>query len=80
MFLNDPVPVPLPPGVENACDSLIVGSCPVTAGQPLTQGATIPVFTEYHGGIPAQLRFQINHVSESHEHACVCTLVNVVIH
>lgn len=72
--------VALPPGAENACNSLIVGSCPVIVGQPLTQGTTIPVLTEYHGGIPATLRFQISDVMHGHEHICVCTLVNVVIH
>lgn len=74
------IPVPLPPGAENACNSLIVGACPVTEGQALTHGATIPVLTDYHGGIPAQLRFQISDQMHGHEHICTCTLVNVVIH
>lgn len=72
--------VALPPGASNACNSLTRGSCPVTAGEALTQGTSIPVFSEYHGGIPAQLRFQISDTMHGHEHICVCTLVNVVIH
>ncbi|KAJ6635143.1 Mite group 2 allergen-like Ixo r 2 [Pseudolycoriella hygida] len=71
--------VTLPPGASNACNSLIGASCPVSEGQSVTQGTTIPVFTEYHGGIPAQLRFQISHTMHGHEHICVCTLVNFII-
>lgn len=63
------------------CNSLIVGACPVASGQSLTHGTTIPVFTEYHGGIPAQLRIEVEHTAVGrHHHTCFCTLVNFIIH
>lgn len=67
--------VVLPPELVNACNT-IVGNCPVTQGQLLTQRATIPVSTELHGGIPVELKFYISHAPGFY---CTCTVVNLVI-
>lgn len=71
-------PVFLPPDLGNACNGLTGGaSCPVTQGQQLTHGATIPVDTELHDGIPVQLLFRIFNATGI---SFVCAIVNIVIH
>lgn len=52
-------------------------SCPVAAGQAVTQSATIPVSTDYHDGIPAQLRVTMTNAQGL---VNVCCLINLVIH
>lgn len=74
------IPVALPPGAENACNGLINGSCPVTVGEQLTHGEAIPVMSEYHGGIPAQLRVQISDQVDGIEHIVFCTIVNLILY
>lgn len=66
----------MPPELADACNT-IVGNCPVTQGQMLTQRATIPVSTEHHGGIPAELKVYISHAPGFY---CTCAVVNIVIH
>lgn len=56
---------------------MIVGACPVTAGQALTQGATLPVSTEHHGGIPAQLTVTMTNAEGVIN---MCCLINLIIH
>lgn len=71
-------PVLLPPELSNACNGLTGGaSCPVSHEQQLTHGATIPVDTELHDGVPVQLQFRIINASGI---PFVCTIVNIVIH
>lgn len=71
-------PVFIPPELGNACNGLTGGvSCPVAQGQQLTHGATIPVDTELHDGIPAQLLFRIINAAGV---PFVCLIVNIVIH
>lgn len=67
--------VPLTPELSDGCNTL-VGACPVTAGQTLTQFATIPVPSNIRGGIPAQLKIKMAH---AYELFCTCFLINVII-
>ncbi|KAG4078282.1 hypothetical protein HA402_012992 [Bradysia odoriphaga] len=69
-------PVELPPELRDACNTIVEG-CPVTEGQILTQRATIPVTSDFGGGIPAQLKFYISHDPGFY---CTCAMVNIVIH
>ncbi|KAG4071591.1 hypothetical protein HA402_011745 [Bradysia odoriphaga] len=68
--------IPLPPALANACNTM-TPSCPVAAGQAVTQTATIPVSTEYHDGIPAQLRVTMTNAQGV---VNTCNLINLVIH
>lgn len=52
-------------------------ACPVSAGQQVTQSATIPVSTELHGGIPAQLRVTMTNAAGA---VNTCCLINLIIH
>lgn len=47
--------VPLPSELYNACNWLVDSSCPVNAFDTLTHGATIPIFSEFQGGVPVNL-------------------------
>lgn len=76
LFIILRLSVQLSPELSDACNT-IVGSCPVTQGQMLTQRATIPVATEISGGIPSELKFYISHAPGFY---CTCAVVNIVIH
>lgn len=52
-------------------------ACPVVAGQQVTQGATLPVSTDHHDGIPAQLRVTMSNAANV---VHTCCLINLVIH
>lgn len=68
---------PLSPELSNGCNGLIGSSCPVTQGQMFTHGATIPLGTEIHSGIPVTLQFRMEHAPNE---ACGCVLVPIVVH
>ncbi len=70
------ISVELPPALSNACNTMSP-ACPVAAGQQVTQTATIPVSTEHHGGIPAQLRVTMTNAENA---VNTCCLINLVIH
>lgn len=68
--------VELPPALRDACNTMNP-PCPVVAGQQVTQGATIPVSSDYHDGIPAQLRVTMTNAGGA---VNVCAIINLVIH
>lgn len=66
----------MPDVLSNACNTM-TPSCPVVAGTQVTQGATLPVSTEHHGGIPAQLRVTMSNAANV---VHTCCLINLIIH
>lgn len=47
--------VPLPTELSNACDWLVDSSCPISAFDFITHGTTIPLFSDFQGGVPVNL-------------------------
>lgn len=62
--------------MRNACNSLITGSCPVSAGQPLTIFGYIPVQSDFFGGALATLTVTIYGDGNI---ALTCTKLDIVI-
>lgn len=75
--LGNSTTFPFPPFLTNACNSMVGLGCPLVAGQNFTHGASIPVNTEVHGGIPLQLRISLRNAIGNFTG---CTAVNLVVH
>lgn len=70
------ISVELPPALRSACNTM-TPACPVQQGQTHSQGATIPVSSEFHGGIPAQLKVTMTNAANV---VNFCCLINLIIH
>ncbi|KAJ6640859.1 hypothetical protein Bhyg_05792 [Pseudolycoriella hygida] len=61
--------------LSNACTNMSP-ACPTVANQPVTQSATVPIVTDLHDGIPAQLRVTITNSANAVQ---LCALINLLM-